>query len=179
MKATLNLPHGIGTSAFPSPALGRILLTGMTTSFVELFKMRYWLALSITLPLACWHPAASQAQSLTPAEGTEPDASAVTVEANPQLRDNAIFLGWAQNIARAMAETANGGLTVYRPEASMYGPPLSAPLVINDDGSLTFTFRGSYPWQMDASGSKSYSIESEVVISPDHQITLPYNGPLR
>jgi len=83
-------------------------------------------------------------------------------------------IGKAQNFARQVAEKANGGLSKYRAEPSMFGDPRLSPYRDNGDGSWSFTFLGGTP------GSANYSIESVVTISRDFsRMTLDYNGPIR
>jgi hypothetical protein len=64
----------------------------------------------------------------------------------------------AMNLARQAAEKANGGLTNYRAEQSMYGPATNAPFRNNGNGTLTFTFVGGRP-------AASPTIRSVVTVS--------------
>jgi hypothetical protein len=87
--------------------------------------------------------------------------------------DNPI-LQRGMNLARQAAERANGGLTKYRAQTSMYGPATKAPFVDNGNGTWTFTFFGGTP------GAATLSLESVVTIAKDSsQITVDYNGPIR
>lgn len=79
----------------------------------------------------------------------------------------------AKNVARQAAEVENGGLSQYRAEPSMHGPSVDAPFVENEDGSLTFTFQGRHPDNLE------YTIESVVTIAQDGEATIEYNGPIR
>ncbi|MDX2243033.1 MAG: hypothetical protein NW224_20325 [Leptolyngbyaceae cyanobacterium bins.302] len=54
-------------------------------------------------------------------------------------------LGRARNLARQAAEAANGGLGVYRTDASMHGRISDAPCVDNGNGTWTFTIKGGAP----------------------------------
>ncbi len=54
-------------------------------------------------------------------------------------------LNRAKNLARQAAETANGGLSQYRAEASMHGAPEESPYIDNGDGTVTFSFNGTTP----------------------------------
>ena len=83
-------------------------------------------------------------------------------------------LGRAKNLARWVAEQANGGLGQYRAEAAMHGPASEAPCVDNGDDTVTFTFKGGVPGAIDP------SIESAVTVNRQTwQTTLDYNGPIR
>lgn len=79
----------------------------------------------------------------------------------------------AKNLARQTAERINGGLRVYRAEASMHGPASQAPCVDNGD-SWTFTFLGGRP------GWKTASVESVVTVyKATSRIRVDYNGGVR
>lgn len=82
-------------------------------------------------------------------------------------------LNQAKNIARQVAERANGGLSNYRAEQSMHGIAEDSPYVSNDDDSYTFTFRGRRPESLDL------SFETEVQVFPDGTAEILYNGAIR
>ncbi|URR35367.1 hypothetical protein NBE99_12115 [Thermosynechococcus sp. HN-54] len=93
---------------------------------------------------------------------------------NPFGVDNPV-LQRARNWARQAAERANGGLSQYRAEASMFGPASQSPYVDNGDGTFTFRFLGGPPAQ-------PATIESIVTVNPDPSnpmIRIDYNGPIR
>jgi hypothetical protein len=77
------------------------------------------------------------------------------------------------NLARQAAEKANGGLSQYRAQSSMYGPSANAPFVENSDGTLTYTFVGGKP-------GESPTIESVITVNPrTGETNVDYNGPIR
>jgi hypothetical protein len=131
--------------------------------------MRYWLAITLSLCLAGLPLGETLAQWTDPATPQEQDLS----EIDP------IFLLWGRNIARRAAEAENGGLANYMAEPAMHGPTTQAPLVINPDGSLTFTFKGYRPEDIDAQGTPTFSFETEVLVNPDRTFEVVYNGPIR
>lgn len=83
------------------------------------------------------------------------------------------FLTRAKNLARQAAEQRNGGLNNYRAEASMYGPAIDSPHVENDDGSITFSFRGGEP------GFIAPTIETVATVTSAGLVNIEYNGPVR
>jgi len=95
------------------------------------------------------------------------------IEVDPLLRL------WGRNVARQVAEGANGGLMNYRAESAMHALPAEAPYGVAEDGSLIFTFRGYTPGNQDANGDPIYTVETTVVIYPDRTYELLYNGPVR
>lgn len=84
--------------------------------------------------------------------------------------DQDAFVARARNLARQAAIKANGGLTAYRPEPSMYGPSTKSPFVKNADGSLTFSFQGGTP-------GAALTLMSVVIVNPDGTVKIQYNGP--
>jgi hypothetical protein len=84
-----------------------------------------------------------------------------------------VDLNRAKNLARQAAESANGGIRIYRAEASMHGPAKLCPYV--DNGSFwTFTFLGGRP------GVTTMTIESVVkVYKSSSRVVVAYNGPVR
>jgi hypothetical protein len=130
--------------------------------------MRYWLVLALTLGVVSISPTSTPAQS--PA-----------APASPQVQGDVdpLFLLRGRNIARAAAETANGGLGNYMAEPAMHGPTASAPMVINEDGSLLFTFKGFRPEDRDINGNPLFSFETKVLVNLDRTFEILYNGPIR
>ncbi len=87
---------------------------------------------------------------------------------------NSFKLNRLKNYARQTAEEANGGLQKYRAEPSMHGPAFDSPYVINEDGTVTFTFLGKLP------NTSEYIYESIVNINPDNfALEIEYNGSVR
>ncbi|MEM9163263.1 MAG: hypothetical protein AAGC54_09365 [Cyanobacteria bacterium P01_F01_bin.4] len=102
---------------------------------------------------------------------------AILAQLDPSIPGDRIALIRAKNEARQAAEHLNGGLTVYRAEPAMHGSVDQLPYVLNEDGTLTFTFFGGSPSEV-AEGT--YSIESVVIVNPrDRTTTIDYNGPIR
>jgi hypothetical protein len=87
--------------------------------------------------------------------------------------DEDSFLTRARNLARQAAINANGGLGKYRPEAKMFGPAAKSPHTKNQDGSLTFTFKGGIP------GAEQLTLESVINVSRTGTVAVQYNGPVR
>ena len=84
-----------------------------------------------------------------------------------------VSLNQAKNFARQAAEAANGGIRVYRAEASMHGPAQQCPYVDNGN-SWTFTFAGNQV------GSTSQTIQSVVTVyKTSRRVVVSYNGPVR
>jgi hypothetical protein len=92
-----------------------------------------------------------------------------TVPATPP----SLSLRRSMNLARQAAEKANGGLSQYRAESSMYGSTDQAPYLDNSNGSWTFNFKGGPP------GFAIATVESVVTVSTRGEVTLNYNGPIR
>jgi len=87
---------------------------------------------------------------------------------------NPIDLQRAKNLARQTGERINGGLGRYRAEASMHGPAAASPVQVNDDGTVTFNFKGGPP------GFTTPTVESEIKVNPANwTIEVLYNGPIR
>ncbi len=87
---------------------------------------------------------------------------------------NPIDLQRAKNLARQTGERINGGLGRYRAESSMHGPAAASPFRVNDDGTVTFTFKGGAP------GFVTPTVESEIKVNPANwTIEVLYNGPIR
>jgi hypothetical protein len=131
--------------------------------------MRYLFAVALGLCLIGFSGTVAYAQNSQPASSDSQDLSTV----------DPIFLLWSRNIARRAAEAENGGLGNYMAEASMHGPTSQAPLVLNDDGSLTFVFKGYRPDAIDFNGNPTFSVETEVLVRPDRTFEVIYNGPIR
>jgi hypothetical protein len=88
-------------------------------------------------------------------------------------REVRIDLNRAKNLARQAAESANGGIRVYRAEDSMHGPASRSPYVDNGD-SWTFTFLGGRP------GLTTKAIESVVTVyKASPKVVVAYNGVIR
>ena len=107
---------------------------------------------------------------------TQADRSASGALGNDSIREDCvsrITLISAKNVARQAAEVENGGLSQYRSEAAMHGPSVDAPFIENEDGSLTFTFQGRHPENL------NYTIESVVTVTLEGEVNIEYNGPIR
>lgn len=88
-------------------------------------------------------------------------------------REVRIDLNRAKNLARQAAESANGGIRVYRAEDSMHGPASRCPYVENND-SWTFTFLGGRP------GITTKTIQSVVTVyKANPRVVVAYNGAIR
>ena len=87
--------------------------------------------------------------------------------------DEDAFFSKARNLARQAAIKANGGLSRYRPEPSMFGPSAQTPAVKNANGSITFSFKGGAP------STPTLTTESVVTVNPTGNVNLEYNGPVR
>lgn len=83
------------------------------------------------------------------------------------------FLTRAKNLARQAAERENGGLNKYRAEPAMYGPAIDSTYVENEDGSVTFSFKGGTP------GFTTPTIETVATVSTAGVVAISYNGPIR
>ena len=86
--------------------------------------------------------------------------------------DEDSFIARARNLARQAGISANGGLRVYRPEASMFGPTSNAPFVKNSDDSLTFTFKGGAPL------AAQPTQETAVTVTKAGTVTVDFNRSL-
>lgn len=95
------------------------------------------------------------------------------VIAQDAVKADPFFLTRAKNLARQAAERENGGLSQYRAETSMYGPAIDSPHVENEDGSVTFSFKGGAP------GFVSPTLETVATVAPAGIVTIGYNGPIR
>ncbi|KAI9134624.1 hypothetical protein ON05_015980 [Acaryochloris sp. CCMEE 5410] len=102
-----------------------------------------------------------------------PRYSQPLVIAQDAVKADPFFLTRAKNLARQAAERENGGLSQYRAETSMYGPAIDSPHVENEDGSVTFSFKGGAP------GFVSPTLETVATVSPAGIVTIGYNGPIR
>jgi hypothetical protein len=157
----------------PRSALGAGSLPGMLSS-------------NASLPIAAiptpTQPSSAATIPLTPTDGPLPQPNSITPNsapvkgasggASPAIAwvDQDAFVARAQNLARQAAIKANGGLAVYRPAPSMFGPSAKAPYVRNADGSLTFSFDGGAP----GAGATLISV---IVVNPDGTVKIQYNGP--
>ncbi|MDR9403229.1 MAG: hypothetical protein RI580_07305 [Halothece sp. Uz-M2-17] len=85
-----------------------------------------------------------------------------------------VQLNRAKNLARQAAEQANGGLTEYRAEPAMHGPPETTNHEQLAEGVWQFTFQGRRPT------AEEYTLESVVVVNINTgETTVEYNGPIR
>ncbi|HEY9618630.1 MAG TPA: hypothetical protein V6C64_17430 [Microcoleaceae cyanobacterium] len=84
-----------------------------------------------------------------------------------------LAVGRAKNIARQAAELANGGLGNYHAEDAMHGPIGGVPCVVNDNGTMTFTFKGGKP------GFTTPTIQTTVTVDPTNwNVKVDSNGPI-
>ena len=100
-------------------------------------------------------------------------AAPISIPPAGDASNDLYFLTRAKNLARQAAISQNGGLGLYRPEASMYGPALQSPFTRNADGSVTFRIRGGAP------GAPQLTQETEVLVSKNVQVSVVYNGASR
>lgn len=138
------------------------------------------LSVAISLAVLAVVPATANASTLFPRSNPS-DAASVRQGSDRQLwlmankndREVRFDLNRAKNLARQAAEAANGGLRMYRAEASMHGPAQQSPFVDNGD-SWTWTFLGGQP------GASLTTIETVVTVYKESkQIVVTYNGPVR
>ncbi|MBW4658739.1 MAG: hypothetical protein KME15_08695 [Drouetiella hepatica Uher 2000/2452] len=131
-------------------------------------------ALMAIASVALGLPFIAQAQTASP---EAPFSITPTNPLNLQIQNSAAQAGnlnRAKNLARQTAEKANGGLGLYRAEASMHGPAAEAPFFDNGDGTFTFTFLGGKP------GYTTPSVQSVVIVNTtDWSTRLGYNGAIR
>jgi hypothetical protein len=153
----------------------------MKSTCLSITALVVWIAIAVpavrgqqTNPVV--PPADPAAPPTTSTPSTNPPPAPTNTAIPPTSNygiDNPI-LQRGMNLARQAAERANGGLTKYRAQASMYGPATKAPFVDNGNGTWTFTFFGGTP------GATAPSLESVVTIAKDSsKITVDYNGPIR
>ncbi|MEM9138123.1 MAG: purine nucleoside permease [Cyanobacteria bacterium P01_F01_bin.42] len=109
-------------------------------------------------------------QILTPQPAPQPSTISPST---PGASQDLYFLARAKNLARQAAVLENGGLSLYRPELSMFGPALQSPFQRNEDGSVTFRFQGGMP------GATLLDRETEVLVDAGAGVTVVYNGPVR
>jgi hypothetical protein len=84
---------------------------------------------------------------------------------------NLIKLNRAKNLARQAAERANGGLRLYRAEPTMHQAGEDTSHKINNDGTITFTFKGRL------ANESIFTILSVVTVDLNRDIvTMNYNG---
>ncbi len=129
---------------------------------VVAFQAVLWSALGLSVFPVNAQPAADFSECATKAINSDNAAAKITA------------LGRARNLARQAAEAANGGLEVYRADASMHGRISDAPCVDNGDGSWTFTVKGGTP------GFTTPTKETVVTVNSNGwTVKVDYNGPIR
>ncbi len=128
--------------------------------------------LMVPVSLVCLALASSVAP--VQAQSTEISDCAAKAIASDNAVEKINALGRAKNLARQAAEAANGGLGVYRADASMHGRISDAPCVDNGDGTWTFTVKGGAP------GFTTPSKETVVMVDGNTwKVKVDYNGPVR
>lgn len=130
----------------------------------------------ITVDVTSWETAVDYNGALRDDITVETPAS--TIQPDFVLRANNHFvLVRAKNEARQAAERLNGGLGSYRAEPAMHGDVNQAPYVLNEDGTITFTFRGGSPSEV---VNGNYPIQSVVTVdASSRNVVVDYNGPMR
>ncbi len=102
------------------------------------------------------------------------DCASKAIASGDAAMANINALGRARNLARQTAETANGGLSNYRTDASMHGRLSDAMCLDNGNGSWTFTIKGGAP------GFTTPTTETVVTVdSNTWQVKVDYNGAVR
>ena len=115
----------------------------------------------------------STQRSLMAKKEDKDDKKGQKYDRDDDRREVRIDLNRAKNLARQAAESANGGIRVYRAEDSMHGPASRCPYVENND-SWTFTFFGGRP------GFTTKTIESVVTVyKTSPRVVVAYNGVIR
>ncbi len=137
--------------------------------FTQSKLMHKFLLFSSVLFLPIATSTAIQAQE----NGHQTHFSQPLLVAQAATKADPFFLTRAKNLARQAAERENGGLSQYRAEAAMYGPAIDSTYVENEDGSVTFSFKGGAP------GFTTPTVETVATVTPEGAVTLGYNGPLR
>lgn len=115
----------------------------------------------------------STQRSLLAKKEDKDDKKGQKYDRDDDRREVRIDLSRAKNLARQAAESANGGIRVYRAEDSMHGPASQCPYVDNGD-SWTFTFLGGRP------GFTAKTIQSVVTVyKTSPRVVVAYNGAIR
>lgn len=107
-------------------------------------------------------------------QAAEDDTACVATTPAAQLAINA-----AKNEARQMAESTNGGLSVYRAEAAMHGSSVDSPCEKLSTNTWRFTIRGGEPTAVAL--EENYTLLSVVTVNGtgrDRTVTMEYNGPI-